>query len=143
MYVALNTRPDISASAAILSQRICNPRKLDWTELKRVVRYLKGTMNLKLRLSENDLKNTIIDFSDADWAESRKDRKSNSGFVFKFNGGIVSWASRKQSCVSVSTTEVEFIALAEATRECIWLRRILADLDEIQTVTTIFEDNQS
>lgn len=70
------------------------------------------------------------------------DRKSNSGHIFLFNGGTISWSCRKQTCVAFSTAEAEFIALTEATQEVLWLKRLLEDLDEDGAVT-INEDNQS
>lgn len=78
------------------------------------------------------------------WAENRDDRKSNSGFIFKVYGGSISWCCRKQSCVSLSSTEAEFVSLAEACQEVIWIIRLLNDLNvAFQTPITIFEDNQS
>lgn len=142
LYISVNTRPDISAAISILSRKVSNPHQVDWNELKRVTRYLKGTKNLWLRLSNNAECAGLVGHADADWAECRTDRKSNSGFVFKFNGGTVSWACRKQSCVSLSTAEAEFVALAEASQEALWLRRLLDDLGEDTTVM-IGEDNQS
>lgn len=143
LYIAVNTRPDIAAPIAILSRKITCPTQLDWTELKRMVRYLKGTINLKLRLSHHEDRSGLIGYADADWAEDRDDRKSNSGFVFKFNGGTISWACRKQTCVSLSTAEAEFVALSEASQEALWLQRLLADLGEDEPTVTIHEDNQS
>ena len=89
-------------------------------------------------------KNILTGYADANWAECRIDRKSNSGYIFLLNGGAISWACKKQTCVSLSTTEAEFIALSEAAKEAVWIRKILADLDcEQRTPTLIYEDNQS
>lgn len=146
LYIAVNTRPDIAASIAILSQKTSNPSQEDWNELKRVVKYLKGTAEMFLKLN-NDIsleEKSLIGFADANWAESRIDRKSNSGYVFMLNGGCVSWACRKQTCVSLSTTEAEFIALSESAKEATWIRNLLIDLQYSQELpTTIYEDNQS
>lgn len=115
LYVAVNTRPDISASISILAQRVSKPRQVDWNELKRVLKYLKGTSNMKLALAaENYNGELLYGYSDANWAESKYDRKSNSGHVFLLNGGTVCWSSRKQSLVALSTCEAEFVALSEA-----------------------------
>lgn len=145
LYISVNSRPDISASISILSQKLSNPNELDLNEVKRVLRYLKGSSKLKLQLSANNSSAAeLVGYSDADWAECRTDRKSNSGFIFKFNNGTISWACRKQSCVTLSSTEAEFVALCEASQEAVWLRRLLSDLDEMQLQSTIiFEDNQS
>lgn len=145
LYVSVNSRPDISASISILAQKVSNPNEEDWNQLKRVVRYLKSSSNLKLKLSDiRSDRNLLYGYADANWAEDSQTRKSNSGYVFFFNGGIVSWACRKQSCVSLSSTEAEFIALSEACQEAMWLRRLLIDMHQsIRGPTMIYEDNQS
>lgn len=145
LYIAVNSRPDISASVSILARRVAKPTQEDWTELKRVVKYLKGTADMKLKLSRLETKCDIFfGYADADWAENREERKSNSGFVFKVFGGTVSWSCRKQSCVALSSTEAEFIALAEACQEAVWIKRLLQDLNETpNNPIVIFEDNQS
>lgn len=99
---------------------------------------------MKLRLSNQSEDLVLEGYSDANWAENREDRKSNSGSVLMFCGGTVSWACRKQSCVSLSTCEAEYIALAETCQETIWLRRLCKDLGcEQYQPTKIKEDNQS
>ena len=67
-------------------------------------------------------------FSDADWAGDIDDRKSTSGYLLKIGSGPVSWRSRKQSCVALSTAETEYVALTLAAQEAIWLNRLLAEL---------------
>lgn len=138
LYVATHTRPDI-ASVSILCQRIKQPTETDWTEAKRVVRYLKGTKNLRLKLGGST--NGLVVYSDADWAEDTTDRKSHSGHLFLYNGGAIAWFCRKQTCTAC---EAEYIALAEASRELIWIRKLLKDFDETETkATRVYEDNQS
>uniref|UniRef100_A0AAG5DUF4 Copia protein n=1 Tax=Anopheles atroparvus TaxID=41427 RepID=A0AAG5DUF4_ANOAO len=142
LYIAINTRPDIAAAVSILSRKTNRPTQTDWNEVKRVVRYLKGTIEFRLRISQIGTRDGIIGYCDSDWAENKQDRKSNSGYVFTVNGGTVSWACRKQNCVSLSTTEAELIALSEATQEAIWLRLLLKELNDEQEVL-VYEDNQS
>lgn len=144
LYITINTRPDIAVSVCLLSQKIITPNQEDWNELKRVLKYLKGTKNMKLFLAKYQCDDNLIGFADTNYGENRIDRKSNSGFIFKFNGGIISWACRKQQCVSLSSTEAELISLCEAVKEAIWLQNILLDLNrsEIDPIT-IYEDNQS
>ena len=144
LYVSVNTRPDIAASVSILSQKVTNPSTKDWNELKRILRYLKGSIDLKLKCSQNGKMMDLIGYCDADWAEDSCDRKSRSGFIFTYNGGTVSWASRKQHCVALSTAEAEYVALTEACQELSWLQALLNEFGEkVTTPTTIFEDNQS
>ncbi|XP_075157670.1 uncharacterized protein LOC142230938 [Haematobia irritans] len=141
----VNSRPDIAACVYILARKVNELCQEDWLEIKRVLKYLKGTADHFLRLSKpghdaNDLQG----YAYASWAEDAKDRKSNSGYIFQINGGAISWSFRKQTSVSLSSTEAEFIALSEACKEAIWLRKLLNDMKIIQNgPTNIFEDNQS
>lgn len=99
----------------LVSQKVEAPTEMDWNQLKRVVRYLKGTINIKLKLS--NIKNNhdlIVGYADADFAKDRIIRKSNSGIVFFVNGGVCSWSCRKQTCVALSSAEAEFVALSSA-----------------------------
>lgn len=145
LYISVNTRPDISASISILAQKVTHPTQEDWNELKRVLKYLKGTMYLKLRLGNKKSKNELLyGYADANWAENKTDRKSNSGYAFFVNGGMISWRCRKQSIVALSTMEAEFIALSEACKEMLWLRRLLGDMQQsVDGPSKIYEDNQS
>lgn len=143
LFVAVNTRPDISAAVTILAQKVENPNELDWKQVKQILRYLKGTASNKLKLGFTGMLD-LHAYSDADWGEDRLTRKSNTGFVFFLNGGPISWACKKQTCVAQSSSESEFIALAEASNECIFLRKILEDFHfSPKGPTTINEDNQS
>ncbi|XP_062538227.1 uncharacterized protein LOC134206518 [Armigeres subalbatus] len=115
LYVAVHTRPDIAVSTLILAQKSSCPNSHDWTEAKRVLRYLYTTSNNKLQLGTSN--EGLQMFVDANWAGDSHDRKSNSGVFIMFGGGIISWGSRKQSCVALSSTEAEFVALAEGCQE--------------------------
>lgn len=143
LYVAINTRPDIAASTSILSKRIEEPRDVDLNEVKRVIRYLKGTKSLKLQLNARNGEN-LHAYSDANWAEDKSDRKSNSGYYCAMNGGAMSWCCKKQDITALSSTEAEYVALTETCREVVWLRNLAKSL-EIQVIgtTTVFTDNQS
>lgn len=145
LYISVNSRPDIAASVAILARKTSNPTQEDWNELKRVAKYLKGTADMYLQLCcESEVPNVLYGYADANWAECRTDRKSNSGYVFLLNGCAVSWGCKKQTVVSLSTTEAEFVALSDTAKEVVWLRNVLADFGYKQTnPTTIYEDNRS
>lgn len=145
LYISVNTRPDIAASVSILAQKVSTPSQEDWTQLKRVVKYLKSTADMKLKLSNIGIQenSALHAYVDANWAEDRTTRKSNSGYVFLLNGAVVSWCCRKQTCVSLSSTEAEYVALAEACQEALWMRQLLKDMNQVvTTATTIYEDNQ-
>lgn len=141
----MNTRPDIAASISILARKVSEPNEEDWNQLKRVVKYLKSTADMKLKLSDSrEDKQELFGYADANWAEDKTTRKSNSGYVFFLNGGVIGWACRKQNCVSLSSTEAEFIALSDACQEIAWLRRLLSDINnECKQSTLLYEDNQS
>jgi hypothetical protein len=144
LYIAVNTRLDISAGVSILAQKVANPNQEDWNELKRIVKYLKGTENMVLFLGQEESQNQLIGHADANWAENKVNRKSNSGYIFKLFDGTISWSCKRQTCVALSSTEAEFIALSEACKEALWIRRILHDLNQsCDEATTIYEDNQS
>lgn len=86
----------------------------------------------------------MLGFADADWAGDVESRKSTSGFAFLYAGAAISWISRKQSCVTLSSMEAEYVSLSEACQEAIWLRSLLQDFGQRQeTATIINEDNQS
>lgn len=145
LYISVNTRPDIAASVSILAQKVSQPRMEDWNELKRTLKYLKGTAHLKLALGKKGYQgDLLVGYSDANWAEDKSNRKSNSGHVLLVNGVAVCWSSRKQSLVALSTCEAEFVALSEACRAAFWVRKLLNEMrQDVSEPTIIFEDNQS
>jgi len=93
---------------------------------KRVLRYLKGTINLGLTYQKSE--RPALGFVDADWANCREDRRSYTGYVFILSGCPVTWESRKQRTVALSSTEAEYMALTEASKEGLHLKRFLAEL---------------
>jgi hypothetical protein len=127
MYVALATRPDISFAVSALSRYNSCPRTSHITAAKRALRYLKKTADYRLHFDGND--NEIIGYTDSDWANDSADRKSQGGHVFLCNGGAISWQSRKQTLVALSTTEAEYVACSEASREARWLRQLQRDIN--------------
>lgn len=145
LYLGVHARPDILASVCILSQRNSKPRQYDWNEAKRIIRYLKGTVNLQLKLGTDETAyDGLAVYSDANWAQSPLDRKSVSGYIIQLYGSTIAWGCKKQTCVALSTTEAEYVALTEACMEMRWIQRLLANLDEdLKNHTQVFEDNQS
>lgn len=141
LYAAMATRPDIAQAVSVVSKFNANPNVSHLTAVKRVLRYLKGTLNLALKYERSE-SGTLVGFSDADWAGDQDDRRSTTGNVFLLGGGAVSWLSKKQSTVALSTAEAEYVALSQAAQECTWLRRLLSDLGMDATPVVILEDNQ-
>ena len=125
MYIALATRPDIAFAASALSRYNSQPRTSHLTTAKRVLRYLRKTADHCLHFNGND--GEITGYTDSDWANDSADRKSQDGHVFLCNGGAISWQSRKQDLVALSTTEAEYIACPEASREARWLCQLQRD----------------
>ena len=126
-YAAGGTRPDIAYAVSTVATFCHQPTELHMTAAKRVLRYLKQTRDLNLTYVKNTPE-AIIGYSDADWAGDVKDRRSTSGNVFLLGGGAITWSSRKQSSVALSTVEVEYMALSVATQEAIWLRQLQEEL---------------
>nr|GEW66392.1 putative RNA-directed DNA polymerase [Tanacetum cinerariifolium] len=112
---------------------------------KRVLRYIKGTIGLGILYKKGGKKDgNLVVYTDCDYARDLDDRKSTPGYVFLLNSGVVSWSSKKQLIVTLSTTEAEFVAAASCACQAVWLRRIMEYLDHVQNgSTTIFCDNSS
>ncbi|XP_062539030.1 uncharacterized protein LOC134207326 [Armigeres subalbatus] len=143
LYLAVNTRPDIAACTAILGRKVSAPCESDWTAARRVLRYLKGTKDYRLQLGRN-LDEPLAGYADADWAGDMDSRRSTTGFVLSFGGGVVSWTSRRQASVTLSSMEAEYVALSETCQETLWMRKLLGDFGEAPGApTTLKEDNQS
>ena len=142
-YASITTRPDIAAAFGILSQYMSRPSKYHWIGVKRVLRYLKGTLTYGLTFFADQKEPELFGFSDADWAGDIDTRRSTSGYVFKLGKSTVSWSSQKQATGAKPSTEAECVALSSAAQEAVWLRRLMDDLHQkVDEPTIIFEDNQ-
>ncbi len=142
-YVMGLTRPDI-AFAVIAASRYChNPGQAHWNAAKRILAYLLGTLHYGLRFSNNSPVNTLVGYSDSDFAGCVDTRRSTTGMLFLLNGGPVAWKSHLQKPVAQSTSEAEYCATGYASRENVWLRAILLQLGLGQPTTPIHCDNNS
>ena len=143
MYLSICTRPDIAYAVSNLAKFTSKPTNAHWTALKRVLRYLKGTVDYGIQYTRGE-SGECIGYSDADWAGDINDRRSTSGYLFMISGGAVTWRSKKQGCVALSTAEAEYMALASTAQESVWLRMLTAQLgSSSEGPTVIYEDNQS
>ena len=103
------------------------PTTVHWVAVKRILRYLRDTIDLGLRFTKSSSM-LLSTFSDADWAGNMDDRRSTGGYAIFFGGNLIAWSSRKQATVSRSSTEAEYKAVADATAEVIWIQVLLQEL---------------
>jgi Reverse transcriptase (RNA-dependent DNA polymerase) len=143
MYLAGATRPDIMFSVNYLSRFQDSPTEQMWKYLIRILRYLKTTASLRLMYRREASEQGLCGYSDADFGADINDRKSVSGYVFKLHGNTISWGTRKQAVVALSSTESEYIAMTVATTEGLWIQQILQELELPQEKIILFEDNTS
>ena len=142
MYAATATRPDIAYATHFLGQFSSKPTETHLSAAKRVLRYLKGTINHGLTYKYDTCEIPLRIYSDSSFASNLTDRHSYTGLVIKTFGHTTIWRSKKQKTVSDSTTVAEYVALAFASKQSIWVRRGLALLN-IDTTSTIHCDNQA
>lgn len=143
LYIATCTRPDISHAVNVAS-RTGNPTQAHWVALKRILRYLKGTVDLGIRFRWEKYPK-LVGFSDADYANDEITRKSTTGYCIFYGGGPVNWRCQRQPIITLSTTEAEYVAGCELVKEIMPLRQQLIELKQMTTdePTEVFIDNQS
>lgn len=141
MYAMVCTRPDISYAAGVVSWFMSNPEPKHREAVKWVLRYLKGTQNYCLSFGNDNVE--VVGYVDANYAACKDSRKSTTGYIFLIGGTPISWISRLQRNIALSTTESEYVALAEAAKEMIWIKRLLRWLGLQQSKYLILCDSQS
>jgi len=144
MYQMVCTRPDIAFAVGVLSCHVASPGHIHMQAIKRVFCYLRGTSKYRLEFQTDDTNDAPpIAYVDSDWARDRIDRKSILGYMLLFDGGVISWGSKKQSSVSLSTVEAEFIAALTAVKEVLWHQALLDSLGMTQSdPTQVLINNQ-
>jgi hypothetical protein len=150
MYLMLGTRPDLAYSISTLSRYCSNPSTIHLTALKRILRYIKATSSIGLVLGsgreagEGELGDIeLVGYADAAFGDDVGTGKSTSGYVFMLGIGAISWSSKRQPLVTLSTTEAEYVGGTIAAKEAIWLRELLQTLGlNLDTSTIIYGDNQ-
>jgi hypothetical protein len=141
MYAMVCTRPDIAHAVGAVSRFMTNPGKQHWEAVKWILRYLRGTTDRCLCFRRGELK--LQGFVDADFAAEVDHRRSTTGYVFTVGTTAVSWISQIQKIVALSTTEAEYIAVTEASKEMIWLQGLLAEMGFKQEKNVLHSDSQS
>lgn len=140
-YLTIMSRPDITIAVSILSQFQSSPGKEHWDGLKRILRYLQGTKSMKMVYTRDKDDVPLRGYSDADFANDLEERKSNSGCVFTIYGNTVSWGSKRQQIVSLSSTESELVALCHAAKEGVWMSNLLREIGINLVPYTMYEDS--
>ena len=137
------TRPDIAYAVRIVSRFMSKPQEPHARAVKHLYRYLRGTTDFALLYRRGeDL--TLHGFTDADWAGDTHDRKSTTGYIFMIGSSPITWNSKKQPTIALSSTESEYMAITEGTKEALWLRSLLEELrmSDPKVPTIIYGDNQ-
>jgi len=139
----INTRPDFAVG--VVSRYMEAPGREHWIAVKRILRYLKGTMGYGCKYEKGaELKPMLLGYSDSDFAGDSEDRKSTTGVGYFLNGSLVTWASQKQKIVALSSCEAEYVAAAAAACQGIWLSRLIADFQGTkETTVKLLMDNMS
>jgi hypothetical protein len=140
LWPVMVTRPNTLCAVGILAQFVQNPGMAHWNALMRVIAYLNTTKDYWLTFRHGTTQ--LEGYSDADWA-SQTHRHSISGYAFHMGDGAVTWSSKKQAIVALSSTEAEYMAQTHAAKELIWMRTILGELTSpFENPTTLNCDNQ-
>jgi hypothetical protein len=126
IYLMICTRPDLAFALSRLSKFVQKPGIKHAAALKRLFRYLAGTQNLGIVFSKPSSTEPILHgYSDSDFAADLNNRRSTSGFIFLLSSGPISWKSKQQSLMTSSTHDAEYVGLATASYEVIWLRKLI------------------
>jgi hypothetical protein len=142
-YLVNMTRPDLAFAYSELSKYVQRPGKVHMAAAEHTLRYLRGTFDKSLRFSRDcPIVDTPWGWVDSDWAGDTDTRRSHAAYIIMMNGGPISWKSRRQDSVALSTSEAEYMAASEVGKEILYLRAILRDVGYAQTApTNIYEDN--
>jgi hypothetical protein len=154
LWLAGQTRPDLAFPVGVLARFMANPGRVHWANLKRVLRYLRGTADSKLTFAAHvhprttDASETEVSlleaYSDADWASDVDQRRSTTGYMVMVNGNLVAWSSKKQPTVALSTAEAEYMGMSAATEELLWTMQFLSELGiQAKKPMVLFTDNQA
>ncbi|KAL5578540.1 hypothetical protein UlMin_020239 [Ulmus minor] len=120
------SHPDLCYSVGVCARFQANPKESHLQAVKRIIRYVNGTLDYSLWYYMNTTTN-LVGYSDADWARTIDDRKSTSGVCFYLGNNLVSWFSKEQNSISLSTAEIEYIVVGSASKQLLWMKQMLED----------------
>src|SRR6201992_3423355 len=147
LYLAISTRPDIAYTVGVLGRFNANPGVAHWNAVKHLFRYLKGTLDWELVFTPDkdfSLQDPFQAFTDSDHGGDKDTGKSTGAYIIKMGSGAISWSSKLQSIVTLSTTEAEYISSVTTGQEILWLRNLFTELGyPPQKTSTLNIDNQS
>ena len=141
MYDMICTRPDIAHAVGTVSRFLSNHEKKHWGAVKWILHYLKGTLDMELCFGSG--KSELVCYTDSDLRGNLDNLNSTYVYLITFGGGAISWQSRLQKCIALSTTEAEYIAITEGAKELLWMKEFIKDLDFEQSIFVLFCDNKS
>jgi hypothetical protein len=144
LYAANTTRIDIAHTVGMLARFVCAPTTTHLVAAKRLLRYLRGTMDYRLQFSntgQSDLHLTV--YADSNWSGDKTDRKSTTGYIVQLNSNTISWQSKKQPTVALSSTEAEYMGLSAAVCEARWTSMLLQQMTQTAPPVELLCDNQS
>jgi hypothetical protein len=141
VYAMVCTRPDISHAVGVVNRYMSNLGKQHWEVVKWILKYLQGMTEKCLTFKKNKLK--LEGYVDSDFAREVDHRRSTTGYVFTLGSTAISWVFQLQKIVTISTTEVEYVAVTEASKEPIWLQGLLTKLGFEQEMNVLHSDSQS
>ncbi|XP_024004132.1 uncharacterized protein LOC112081591 [Eutrema salsugineum] len=136
------SRPDLCLSVGICTRYQAKPKQSHLEAVKRIIKYVKGTVELGIWYSKGSNQN-LVGYCDADWTGSADDRKSTSGGCFFLGNNLISWLSKKQNSVSLSTAEAEYIAMGSCCSQLLWMKQMSADYGIDSGPFLVYCDNKS
>ena len=136
------SRPDITFAVGVCARYQANPKISHLNQVKRILKYVNGTSDYGIMYCHCS-DSMLVGYCDADWAGSADDRKSTSGGCFYLGNNLISWFSKKQNCVSLSTAEAEYIAAGSSCSQLVWMKQMLKEYNVEQDVMTLYCDNMS
>ncbi|GKB30828.1 putative retrotransposon protein [Tanacetum coccineum] len=135
MYAVRCTCPDVAFAQNITSRFQQNPGELHWTTVKNILKYLRNTKDMILvYIGDTKRELRVSCYTDAGYLTDADDLKSQTGYVFVLNGGVVDWKSTKQSIFATSSTDDEYIAAFDASKEAVWIRKFISGLGIVPTI---------